>query len=783
MTRILIGLVLLLGCFQSNAQQLKELSPAMNAELSRSSEQVRDLFVSADPVALRSAAEEGRLKILGQVKGYTLIRSASPGLEYLLERSALNYVSLSPNTGVPLNDLMVSNNNVLPIHQGISPLNNSLKGDGVIMGVIDTGIELNHPDFLNEDGTTRILRLWDHTFIHDEEHIPEPYGYGTLWTKEEIDAGEAIHEDQAAWFGHGSTVTGTACGNGNALDAYSGVAPNSDMVIVSFDFGTNDFLTRVVHSIEYIFQYADEQGKPCVINTSVGQYYGSHDALDPQALYIDSLLEAQAGRLIVAAVGNSNSLDPYHLHVELEEDTAFTWFEAESSLSVGGSGVFFELWADTSEFSVLEFKMGADRRTGTVEARGTSPYVHYSEAVGQILAQPILNDSSDVLGIAQYWAQLRGAQVQLQVFISAPDSSQYDFRFQTKGTGSYDVWTTSSFGTSDMIQEDQLPIESEFPEIQHYQAPDRDIHMVDSWTCSDKVVTVANYMNRVDYPNYSGGTTTIEGTQGDISITSSAGPTRDGRQKPDLAATGSVTLSSGNFPMLEYLIANEPFKVAPGGMHFRNGGSSMASPVVAGIAALYLQQCPLATWSDFKQAVNSTTAVDGYTGAVPNGYWGMGKVNGFGALASDALMVEVVQDGDSLHASGGFAYQWYQDAVPIFGATASSLNLQGMGTYQVEVFNEAGCSVLSEEVLVTNLDEHTGILLEIQPNPVSDHFLVKGLKENTVLEVVDSYGRTVLIKSLRPEAPLVDVSDLKSGLYFCRFGEKEGALTLKLVKD
>jgi subtilisin family serine protease len=590
--RLSLSLFFLFTSFLSFTQQIEELPISYGMKVP--SEKMR-LFVQADIEQLLSLESRGILQIISKRTAYQLISTDSEGLQELIDTGTLRYMNTGTQLGRPLNDLMITNNNILPVHQGISPLNVELTGAGVIMGIIDTGIELLHPDFLNEDGTTRVIELWDHTFEFDDEHIPQPYGFGTKWTQEEINAGIAVHEDQAIWFGHGSTVTGTACGNGSAVNDFIGVAPNSDMVIVSFDFSSSNFLEDVSQAVEYIFEVADAEGKPCVINMSLGSYFGSHDGLDPAALFIDELLE-QPGRLITAAVGNSNSLDPYHLGVQIENDTSFTWFEYESSLGVGGSGVFFELWADTVNMAELLFSVGADRTELPYSARGMSESIFYQESIGQIITKDILNSNGDLLGEVQYWSQYRGEQVQIQVMVSNSDSSQYDFRFQSIGTGAYDIWSTSVFGTSDMINSEDLPSENEFPDIANYKSPDNRMQMVSSWTCSDRVITVANYMNRVSYIDYTGNITSVPGIQGDINISSSAGPTRDGRQKPDIAATGSVTLSTGNFPMLNFLIQNEPFKVAQGGMHFRNGGSSMASPVLAGIAALYLEQCPQADW-------------------------------------------------------------------------------------------------------------------------------------------------------------------------------------------
>jgi subtilisin family serine protease len=95
-------------------------------------------------------------------------------------------------------------------------------------------------------------------------------------------------------------------------------------------------------------------------------------------------------------------------------------------------------------------------------------------------------------------------------------------------------------------------------------------------------------------------------TRGQIITNSSWGPTRDGRIKPDIAAPGSITLSAGQLSLMA-IWQNQPnnvVKIAEGGFHFRDGGTSSSAPVVAGIAALYLEQNPTATAMQVKNAIH-----------------------------------------------------------------------------------------------------------------------------------------------------------------------------------
>lgn len=766
----------------TSAQRMKTWSPVMESMMTTWSEvEPFNIFVKGDRTHMQAYLLQGGLEVIGEAHGYQLIRVTKPVLRDLLDAGALSFIQSSLPEGRPMNDLMVINNNIIPLHQGVDPLPGALKGEGVLLGFVDTGVELQHPDFQLDNGNTRVVKIWDQVTTFDEEHIPQPYGFGTEWTREEIDDGQSNHLDQISWFGHGTHVTGIAAGDGSAINKYSGVAPESEIIAVSFDFNRPDFLGDVASSIQYIFDVADEEGKPCVINTSLGTYYGSHDGMDPASLYIDSLLDEAPGKAVVAAVGNSNNISPYHLHTEVGSDTSFTWFEDESNLFIGTSGVFFELWADVEDFSGVQFAMGVDKVNGGLENRSIGAFHNYTEMLGNTVTETLSNANGQVFGIVQYWAQLQGSQVQLQVYINDPDSTGYRYRFMSTGEGRFDVWSTNVFGTSDMIQSN-LPNGSNFPAIANYVLPDRRMQSVSSWACSDKVITVANYVNRTEYVNYLEEITTIANeTDGTLASSSSSGPSRDGRQKPDIAATGTVTLSTGSFAMLDYLIENEPFKVAPGGFHQRNGGSSMASPVVAGIAALFFEQCPLASWADFKAAVIEQAAADPEMPFLPDERWGWGKVDGFGTVISLTISPVVILTEDSLLASGGAGYQWYLDGEPLEGFTDDALAFQGNGTYQVEVFNALGCSAFSQEV-VTTLDELALVNLSIRPNPSEGEFWIDNIPTRAEFFLYDATGRLLdqFRRAQLQSAPL-DLQSYPAGIYPLRVRTDKQEQVFKLI--
>ena len=228
--------------------------------------------------------------------------------------------------------------------------------------------------------------------------------------------------------------------------------------------------------------------------------------------------------------------------------------------------------------------------------------------------------------------------------------------------------------------------------------------MVGSWAASPKVISVGNYNNRDQYIDVNGNLQTFSPPAGELSVNSSHGPTRDNRLKPELSATGDLTLSSGKFSVLAAMIVNEPFKVAPGGMHYRNGGTSMASPVVSGAVALLFEQCPQAGYETIRAAIINNTYQDIFTGDTANNAYGTGKLDVAAALESlyfqpqfnQPLVVDLCEGASEIIGLTDVysSYQWSS------GDTDPSIVVQDSDTISVTVFNEAGCRGKSDTLII-----------------------------------------------------------------------------------
>jgi hypothetical protein len=178
-----------------------------------------------------------------------------------------------------------------------------------------------------------------------------------------------------------------------------------------------------------------------------------------------------------------------------------------------------------------------------------------------------------------------------------------------------------------------LPAPSAFPKINQYTSPDYQQNICSSFQCSDVVICVGQYVNRNNYIDVNGNLQTFPIVEGNLAASSSRGPTRDGRTKPDITSTGEMTLSALKLSSAAWFLANQPFKLAQGGMHIRDGGTSSAAPAVAGAIALYLQKNPTANWLDIRNRVLYCSTQDNFTGTnLPDNMYGHGKLDAFAMM-------------------------------------------------------------------------------------------------------------------------------------------------------
>lgn len=296
---------------------------------------------------------------------------------------------------------------ITPVQSGPA----GLTGRGVIIGLVDSGLDYTHPDFRNADGTTRLLALWDQTAASGQaDSLGEPFrlpggkfwtkgppaGYtrGVLYPQEVINAALSLNENAADlvpsvdYSGHGTAVMGIAAGNGRQGGAaFRGVAYESDMIVVKLGNPDADGFprtTELMQGINYIIEEGVRRNRPVVINVSFGNNYGSHDGTSLLENYINDV--AGVGRcLIVIGTGNEGAASGHTAGRLTAGETR------EVPLAVGEyqPSINIQLWKNFVDVVDVEIIAPSGRRSGFISERlGTVDFTLENTRVLVYYGQP-----------------------------------------------------------------------------------------------------------------------------------------------------------------------------------------------------------------------------------------------------------------------------------------------------------------------------------------------------------------------------------------------------------
>ena len=218
-----------------------------------------------------------------------------------------------------------------------------LTGKGVLLGFVDSGLDLTHPEFLGEDGHSRVAVLWDMTGAGTP---PAGFRHGAVFSGAEIDAGLVPSTDQT---GHGTAVAAIAAGR-------SGAAPGASIAAVKLGSSRT---TDVMRAIKFLLDQAEARGTPCVVNLSYGTNCGSHWGQTLFESYIDQ--SAQRGRsVVVCAAGNEGS-GAHHFQGRLAEGRVV---DAEFNISTRREHVYLSLWKSFADEAAFELVLPNGHTTG-----------------------------------------------------------------------------------------------------------------------------------------------------------------------------------------------------------------------------------------------------------------------------------------------------------------------------------------------------------------------------------------------------------------------------------
>lgn len=259
---------------------------------------------------------------------------------------------------------------------------NGLSGKGVLVGIVDSGVDWRHPDFCNEDGTSRILSLWDQSAQPEPGQNP-PKGYlrGVEYTGEEINRALSLPDQEGNFLvrerdlsGHGTSVLGIAAGNGRASGGVNrGAAYASDIIAVKMGIpGENSFprTVELMEGVDYLIRQAQILGKPMALNVSFGNNYGSHRGDSLPEIYLTNV--SNTGRTVICVGTGNNGNDRIHTSGTLDTGQST---EIQFSVSSREKTLNVQLWKSYADEMEISLVTPSGQRIGPLaEQIGTQRY-------------------------------------------------------------------------------------------------------------------------------------------------------------------------------------------------------------------------------------------------------------------------------------------------------------------------------------------------------------------------------------------------------------------------
>lgn len=549
----------------------------------------------------------------------------------------------------------------------------NLSGEGVIIAILDRGIDYEHIDFRNADGSTRILYIFD---MFDQTGVNAPgntYGVGTIYDESEINnaltTGVRLNHRDAV--GHGTPTAGIAGGNGRASNGlYQGVAPNAQFIIVKMasegapahNMEPEELaqpLGDIEKALDFVLDKADEVGKPVVLLANFGSIGGPTDGSSDFARAVDARFgPGKPGRVFVNGTGDDGGTDNH---------AAGTISQGQSidiNINKTRAGFLrFSLWySDLDRFEVeiigpngslgsytAPDNLSRDTQTGT-----NFTYYHNGREVDFFRAtSPTREILIDFTGPAtDYTIRLTGATISDGSFNASLNPSNIFGANPNQFTSFVEAGSSIWYGATG----------------QYNIAPNSYV-VRQNWTDIDGVSRT--------FPGNEGGF-------GSLWTGSSIGPTYDGRLGTTVSVPGNTNI--GAYGVRSYFNTLR-FNVIQGGNdpYGTLGAVSGAAPVLTGIIALMLEADSTLDALEIKDILQRTARSDSFTGTVPNPTWGYGKVDAYAAV-SEILNPSSISNEEL----SGILAQFKTAPNPFETSTKISFELQESFEGEISVFDLQG---------------------------------------------------------------------------------------------
>ena len=482
------------------------------------------------------------------------------------------------NTVRAMTDLAREYSQVDALHGGLPDFPRSFTGKGVLIGVIDTGFDFMHPAFRDAEGNSRIIHVWDQSGRNG--NTPS-MGYGVVFDTPELirSAAHDVSRDT-----HGTHVAAIAA---SSADVYKGMAPESDIVVVATDKSESG----IIDALAYLLDYAEKEKKPMAINLSMGTVIGFKDGTDPIASMIDELLDKSGKKCLMAiAAGNEGHRNSTIVTEAVGQgeviNTSFTPpSHMRENIFIGCS--------TTSAFQVTLSLVGSDG-----VAFETSISSDVSESVSR---ENITGEKDYSLVTLSPMKDADGLQRGVSINLYAPLKDGQKWNLSVTGAAGKYI-ACCDYGELDNGS---------------------NASTMAATACGQIPISVGAYVSRDKFINLQGTERSSDWTVGERYPLSGMGPAFDGRDKPDVLAPGAHIISAINNYAASYNVNREDLAytevdaLIPGRTNYWGAmcGTSMATPVVTGIMALWLQANPLLDFDLVRKLIGSPGShIDAQTG-------------------------------------------------------------------------------------------------------------------------------------------------------------------------
>lgn len=602
----------------------------------QSSGEMFQAFIRVDGEEDLSALRTAGVKVNARFDNFVTVQIPASAMTEVMSMTCVREISFARPLSLH-NDSARSLSCIDRVHDGqgmVAPLT----GRGVIVGIIDTGIDFNHVNLCGIDGKTRVKAV----YMPCDTTGPRPVVGGDTLPGSCYESPDMIAMLTTDFNGtsHGTHTLGTAAGSYRANGWY-GVATEADLVACGMP-GDSLSDANVANALKYIFDYADRVNKPCVVNMSIGTNEGPNNGTSFMCRTFEAL--SGPGRICVLSAGNDGNVPVRFNHRLAGDGDVVTTLMRGKSSGTQHNG-YVSMWSDGA--SVHRSRLVAINR-------GDNSIAYASPWIGLQDEDSVLTLSSEV---EPDFARFFTGEVQ---FASAMEP-QFNQAGDRIGDRFHSFWIFDATISSDYLLGLQYTSSDEV-ELVGWSTKDDYFDTfgingmvggstqgsISDLATTDSVISVGAYCSRKSYYDSNNELYTYNRcTPDDIAYFSSYGPDESGIERPDLCAPGFAVISSANRYHDSSHYQHMPPGVTVSGVEYPYSviyGTSMSAPVVTGVIAMMLQLNPSLTVSDVREAFRASSVKDAFVTGGDHSKWGFGKLDAWSAV--DAVIGHCLLPGD-----------------------------------------------------------------------------------------------------------------------------------------